>query len=127
MRRKFYQFILAEVLASLWAVLIFRLLSDRIMAAVLAGLGFVSLGLFIVHALRHHSRKGSLVTYWLAWIHLFVFSIPMLTFRLLKPDADFSQVHILWWTGPQFHGASEMFFLVLVVGTIFDCFRAPKA
>src|SRR5258708_2089059 len=114
MRKKFYQFIVAEVSASIWAVLVFRFLSDRFTAAVLAGSGFVALGIFIVHSLRHHPRKGHLLTYWFAWIHLFIFSIPLLAFRIMKPDADFAQVHWLWFSGPQFHRASEIFFLILV-------------
>lgn len=122
-RKKLLWFLLAEFAAAALAVFWFKMLPNRYWAAVLAGSGFVSLGLGIVWSLRHHPRKNKFFTYWAAWIHLFMFSAPMLLYRLWMPGADWEMVRIFSFTGPQFHQASEKFYLALMLATMIDRIR----
>ncbi len=131
MRRRYLLYLLAEFGAAILAVILFRLIPDRFMAGLIAGSAFVFLGFAIVLAGLADSQLRHSWSFRIAFLHLFVVSIPILFVRLLNSDMVFSELSIWGIPGPVFHKISEGVFLALVVGTIIDAYRAqppiPKA
>lgn len=114
---------LFQVLAAVLAVLSFRWVPDRSIAAMLAATGFVLIGAYVVWGHRDWLNKSSSPLYWLAWVHLFIFSIPMLIVRLVFWGEDFSNIHIYKIPADQFHRFSEINYLLFMAATAWEGMR----
>src|SRR4051812_5091757 len=127
--KKILGFIFAfEIVAMFIAFASFKLIADRGVAAVLAGTCFVVLGFVIFGIGLKDGSFRKTFTFWLGCIHLFVISLPMLVSRILTWGTDFHTVNIFGVVpGPVFHRYSEMFYLVLVIGTVIDRIRLRAA
>lgn len=123
MRRLFIQFLCIQILSIVWAIVLFKLLPDRVLAGFVAGAGFVFVGAYMIIKLRQYSNKTKMFSYWGAYVHLFIFTLPMILFRVLNTGVDFNQVRILLWTGTEFHRGSEIVFTILIAATLVDFFR----
>lgn len=66
-------------------------------------------------------------SFYLALVHVFVISLPMLVVRWQHPGTDFSKLSVWGILGPEFHKISTQFFVILVLGTAVDLIRALKA
>jgi hypothetical protein len=127
--RKLLSFIFGfEIAALLIALLLFRTLSDRTMAGIIAGSTFVALGV-VIFALGLKSREfRGTFTFCLGSIHLFLISLPMMGSRVLNLGADFQSVMVLGVVpAPVFHRLSEMLYIVLVIGTVIDRVRERRS
>lgn len=113
-----------EIAAMIVAFASFKMIADRGVASIIAGSMFVALGVTIVAlGLRDRGFRKTF-TFWLGLIHLFVISLPMMGTRIATMGADFHSVLILGVIpGPTFHRMSEMFYVVLVIGTVIDRVR----
>lgn len=122
---KILSFVFAfEIAAMVVAYLSFKLIPDRGLASIVAGSMFVALGVTILALGLRDREFRKKFTFWLGLIHLFVISLPMMGTRIATFGADFQSVMILGIIpGPTFHRLSEMFYIVLVVGTVFDRIR----
>lgn len=120
--KKILNFIFAfEIIAMVIAFCSFRFLPSRVVAAVIAGTDFVVLGAVIFFIGLRDARFRKTLTFWLGTIHLFVIALPMMISRVLTFGTDFHDVKIFGLIpGPIYHHASEMFYLLLVVGTVID-------
>ncbi len=113
-----------EIAAMVVAYLSFQVIADRGFASVVAGSTFVALGVTILALGMRDRNFRKTFTFWLGLIHLFVISLPMMGTRIATWGADFHSVQILGMIpGPTFHRMSEMFYVVLVIGTVIDRIR----
>lgn len=118
-----------EIAAMVVAYLSFQMIADRGLASIVAGSMFVALGVTIVALGLKDREFRKKFTFWLGLIHLFVISLPMMGTRIATFGAEFQSVMILGLIpGPTFHKMSEMFYVVLVIGTVIDrvMFRAEQ-
>jgi hypothetical protein len=109
-----------EILAMLFALLIFRVLEPKVIAAMWAGGVFVLLGLVLLLLGIINPLFRKTVTFPVALVHLFATSLPMLILRIIHYGEPFENVTIFGLQGPQFHHVSEVVYLVLLVATAFD-------
>ena len=117
---KTYLFILiAQILAGLNAGLSFSLLESRYLAALWAGSVFLILGCAIVVVLWRKRRWQS-VLFWVALIHVLVFSIPLLGSRILDPATPFENMTFWGIAGPEFHQLSTQFYGFFIVVTVLE-------
>ena len=112
-----------EVFAIVWAGAVFSLFESRLLAGAFAGSYFVILGAVIVYRASRWPEKWTSPTFYLALIHLFVISLPMVITRFLNADLPFESVHVLGLEGPVFHKLSTSIFSGLLAGTAFDLLR----
>lgn len=118
-----------EIAAMGVAYLSFKMIEDRGLASIVAGSMFVALGVTILTLGLKDRAFRKTFTFWLGLIHLFVISLPMMGTRIATFGADFQSIKILGLVpGPDFHRMSEMFYIVLVIGTVVDrvMFRAEQ-
>ncbi len=118
-----------EIAAMAVAYLSFKMIPDRSLASIVAGSMFVALGVTILTLGMRDRAFRKTFTFWLGLIHLFVISLPMMGTRIATFGADFHSIKILGLIpGPEFHRMSEMFYVVLVIGTVIDrvMFRAEQ-
>jgi hypothetical protein len=126
MEKIFRALLIFEVLAMLLVTAIFRVITPKSSAAMVAGSVFVFLGLAIlVLGLRVPQFRSSL-TFKVGLIHLFLTSLPMLILRAIHIQEDFKDVRILGLPGPAFHHLSEIIYLVLLLVTAFEKWRAMR-
>lgn len=124
--KKFLMFLIVEILATLVAVFVFRIIDHRPTAASIAGVSFILVGALIILSMRKSPIRKQSWAYKAAWVHLFAFALPMMLFRWINPGVDFNNVTFIIWTGSQFHRASEIFYLILMGLTLFEVFRFRK-
>lgn len=121
MLRKLALILILEVLVAANAGFSFQLF-PRFVAGLWAGSCFVALGLFILHYLYHWNFKSRSVLFWLAMVHTFVFSIPMLAARLTTPS-DESVSNVLFVPIQYFHKTSTWAFLLMGLATLIEVIR----
>ncbi|MDX9731049.1 MAG: hypothetical protein RBT63_04700 [Bdellovibrionales bacterium] len=108
MRRLLYM----QIGIGLLAAVIFQVGLEQRLAGLIAGTGFVFVGLYgarVGWTWRHHGAF-SIAVLVLALIHLFGVALPMLGFRILSWDEPFSKVAVWGLSGPEFHKLSTRFY-----------------
>jgi hypothetical protein len=132
MKRIYLRFLISEILMIGAVALIFRTIPDRVLAGVVAGTLFVSLGLWIlvlglvsIKSVDPDRRFWHSATFWAGCAHLFLTSLPLMITRLLNWSTSFEQVDVLGLPGPVFHRLSTTVFSVLILATAFDLWRSP--
>ncbi len=123
MRRDLWIFLSLQLVAALLALASFRFIDVRWQAALLAGSGFVVLGVWMVLRTLRWPNRFRFFSFYMARAHLWLFSLPMLLVRIRYLGHDFGDVHFFGIPGPQFHRWSEIAYLVLVAGTVVDLIR----
>jgi len=124
MVRTFARFLIAEVLIVILAVCSFVLIKKPIVAGFVAGVFFVSLGVWIVWSgLRSRGIRYS-GTFGLGCVHLFIIALPLMITRFLNVSVDFTEVRILGLSGPLFHQLSTVVYFSLMFATSVDLFFA---
>lgn len=114
-------FLLLQIVATLNAILSFQFISNRFMAAMVAGFGFVALGLYGAHRTWRWMDKWHSPTFYLFNVHLWIISLPMVFTRIFA--VDFAQAKIWGIPATEFHRLSEKLFAALMIATVFDIGR----
>lgn len=127
MKRDLRFFLVLELAATALAMISFRFIEVRWQAAMVAGLGFVAMGTWLVLKTLRWPKRFRYLTFYLARINLWLFALPLLLVRLRFLGAEFSQIHFLGIPAPMYHRASELAFLILVIGTAVDLLRVSLA
>jgi hypothetical protein len=125
-RNEIAVFLAFEILIIFIVMGLFKIFSEPKQAGFVAGLFFVGLGVWIIARLKNYGRT-KFISFYFAFVHLFGMSLPILLFRLKHFDVDFKDIHILGFTGPQFHQASTAIYLLMILATILDWLRCWKA
>ena len=111
--------LIAQILAGLNAGLSFSLLESRYLAALWAGSVFLILGCGIAVTVWRQRRWKS-VLFWVALIHVIVFSIPLLGSRILDPVTPFEDMTFWGIVGPEFHQLSTRFYTFFIIVTVLE-------
>lgn len=113
--------LIAMVLGAVLAAVIFQVGLEPRVAGLIAGSGFILVGIYGVVMSRAESKNRhlSLAVFGMALVHLLGVALPMLGFRLMHWDEPFSKVAVWGLSGPEFHQLSTRlygfwFLLVLV-------------
>ena len=114
--------LLAEILAIVLVVFIFRSFTEKLWAARWASAVFVTLGVYLVVWFWPRCDRMLTFTWPLALIFLLVFALPMFGFRWLS-EASFSEFSWLGLQGPELHEISTKFYYLLFGGTLIDLIR----
>jgi hypothetical protein len=120
------KFALIEIALLISVIFLFQILPSHY-AGVVAGLGFLTLGL----ALLRFTFKGpkpwrSTLTY-AVLLYLVCSVLPILIGRLLNWGTEFKDVEILGLSGPKFHRISEILYLALIFSTVFELLKIKRA
>lgn len=102
----------------------FSLISSKLLAGAIAGLGFLIVGAFCLKMSLKAQKPWMWVTFYTALIHLFGISIPMIVFRWMDPEVPFAQLNVWGIPGHQFHFYSTNFYYTLMLGLVLDGIRA---
>jgi hypothetical protein len=126
MKNLFRNFLIAEFLVILIVSVVFKLITERLIAATVAGSIFVILGAWIVgSALRYRSIRKT-PTFVLGCAHLFVIALPLLIIRLMNYSSAFENIKIWGLPGPVFHQLSTAVYFVMMIATAFDWWRLRR-
>jgi len=111
------------LLGSINAGAVFALLESRFLAAMIAGGGFLIVGVYLVALVWADQKPWRWLSFYTSHIHLLVISIPMILVRVLNPEAEFEELTVLGMPGPVFHEYSTLFYQVLLACTVIDVAR----
>lgn len=126
-RRDFILFFVCEVLGVGFALSLFHHLEDPRWAGVLAGAGFLSIGLLIIWRTWRWDGKWGLGSFWMAHVQTWAITLPMILSRISHWEIPMSLTTIMGIPFSTFHRVSEVFYLMLMLATIGDFFRLkPK-
>lgn len=108
---------LAQLGAAVLAAIIFQVGLEPRISGIIAGLGFIAVGVFGIMESwpERRNRHLSLAVLGLSVVHLFVVALPMLGFRILSWNEPFSKVAVWGLTGPEFHQISTRLYFVWVL------------
>jgi hypothetical protein len=125
-RRDSVTFLILEVLAIVWAGLVFNIFESKLVAGLMAGAYFVGFGLYVLWRILRWPNRWQSFTLYPLLVHLFVISIPMMIMRFAQTQLAFEDVQIWGLPGPVFHRLSTTVFLVLMIATAIDLGRSWK-
>lgn len=126
-RRDFAVFLVLELVAIVWAGLVFRIFDSRLLAGAMAGSYFSGFGLYMLYRLIRAPNTKKYLSLYPLLIHVFVISLPMMAFRFYQYQSNFEEVRIWGLEGPVFHRLSTTVFSILIVLTIVDLIRSKTA
>lgn len=122
-RKDLLWFLALELLAVVWAGLVFRIFESRLVAGAMAGGFFVLSASFMAYRAYHWPDKWISPTWYAVLTHLFGISLPMVITRFLNAGVPFEQVRIWGLEGPVFHKLSTTVFSILMLATLVDLAR----
>lgn len=122
--KRFLIYLTCEVLAIVVAMLSFRFIHWRILAGVIAGVSFISVGFLIIAPAWNHRHLIKTWGFPIALVHLFGVALPMFIMRLSKPEVVFAELNIWGMAGPDFHRLSTNVYFVLMLATTVDLLLA---
>jgi hypothetical protein len=105
------------------AGLVFSMIESRYTAALVAGGGFVIVGLYLIALVWGHQRPFSWWTFYTSHLHLLVVSLPMIGVRVMNPGVAFENLTVLGLPGPDFHQYSTFFYQFMLLGVVADSVR----
>lgn len=125
---KFFAWLLGvELVVGGLAPVIFKTISDRFVAGMVAGAIFVALGVFLVVLGLQSKGFRRTASFWAGCLHLFASALPLLITRIVNYSRGFEDVLVLGLPGPVFHRVSTTIFTILLVATSIDLVRAWRA
>jgi hypothetical protein len=107
-----------EILVGINAGLSFKIF-ERFTAALWAGSCFLLLGLFILTHLYHWNFKSKSLLFWLAIVHTFIFSFPMLIARAITPAGE-DVLQVLMLPMVHFHKTSTVNYALMFGATLLE-------
>lgn len=109
-------YILLSLLVVPIVIFIFKNIQPKNLAAIFAGTTFLSLSLFVV-IFEFQASKSKIVasySFWGAFLFMLLFSIPMLSVRIMNYEIAFENLEILFMPATDFHRASNTGFLIMM-------------
>lgn len=116
------------LLLALWlpsVLLLFRVIPEKRVAAVIAGIGFIILPiLFLLKELSENRKSpSSKVQIVICVEFLIVSALPIFLLRLLNWDSEFSTLSLFGISASALHGFSNLNYLVVVASTSYLAHR----
>lgn len=103
--------------------LLFRLGLEKQIAAVLAGLCFIGVAVWMIWMETRYGRGQGSLAWWASILFLSVSAIPIMVLRILFWGKSFDQVGYWSITGTQLHQFSSYFYIALVLTVIIEGLR----
>ncbi|MEK6555100.1 MAG: hypothetical protein AABZ31_07670 [Bdellovibrionota bacterium] len=119
MIRKLLVLLVLEFLVGVNAGLTFRLVESRYYAALWTGSCFLFLGIGLLYWTYKNLNWRRTPLFWVAFVHTFVFSIPILLTRILSLS-DEPLTTVMGIEAPLMHKAASYCFTLLLAATIFE-------
>ena len=126
-KRDLLIFFVLELFFGILAGASFHYIPVRFEAAMVAGTGFLILGVWLVLKTLRWPGKFNTLTYYLARVHLYIFSLPMLLVRIFYARIPFDHLHFVGIPGPVYHRAAEVAYMLLMIATVIDWLRLKIA
>ena len=122
-----FHFLILQIVGAISAVLIFKFVPLKFVAALLAGSVFTIIGFIIFYrSLKSKDLIGAPI-FWASAVFLFIFSLPMLLIRAVNYDVvNFKEFSLMGLNMGTYHRLSEGFYLLFIAITIFEIYRAKK-
>ena len=117
---------------ALWVpvvIVIFKLIEDRQLAALIAGVGFIFWPLvFIGHEIFQRNKANRSNIHLLGCLQfLLLFAVPLFLLRVLNWGVSFNELSLLGVPATQLHRFSNMSYLVMILAIVFSSYRERKA
>lgn len=123
-RYRIYMFI--QGLTVLAVLSLFRLIPERALAGLVAGILFVCISSGIwLYELRFGRAYRSL-SFWGCLLFLVISALPILFIRLAHWGIPWNSLVVLGWTGPQWHQFSNLIFGVMLMSHFLDAFLEAR-
>jgi len=123
-KRHLYSSLFFELAAAIWAVLVFRYVEDRDLAAKLASGGFLLMGLGVMRWSWGFKQPLKSLVFWGAHIFTLGFTLPMIIYRFWLPsNHSDSGIQVFGVPLSEFHRTSEMAYVALILITIFELWK----
>lgn len=103
--------------------MIFQNITPLRLAAFVAAMLFLALGVGMVFGVSRLQKGWTYLSFWNGWIHLLVFTVPMLLMRLAYWDLEFAQIELLGVKATALHNYSMPFYKWMLVGSVLDLVR----
>ncbi|MCB0420421.1 MAG: hypothetical protein KDD61_05465 [Bdellovibrionales bacterium] len=115
--------LVAQAVVAGSVVAIFMNISSSRKAAALAATLFLVLGILMVVLTWKLPQRKFLLTFWNGWVHLLVFTLPMLLMRLVHWNLPFAEIQ--WWglKATTLHNYSLPFYKWMMVAVVIDLLR----
>jgi hypothetical protein len=106
-------------------MLIFKIVAEKRMASVFAGLGFVFIPLifFILEWIRLKKNNGSKLHFILCAEFLVISAVPILLLRLLNWDADFGQLTLFGFSSMAHHKFANVNYMALIISAAYLSYK----
>lgn len=113
-----WRLLTVELLSVPIVILIFTFIHPKNIAGMIAGSGFVLMGVVFIYWLTKWPKFKSSLVFWFALGHLVIIALPMFITRVVFFDTPFDEITVLGFPGPIFHQISENVFLILILTTV---------
>ncbi|WP_413585086.1 hypothetical protein [Bdellovibrio sp. HCB274] len=125
-RNRFLEYLVIQGLVIVAVMVIFASISDRQVAATIAGVLFVAVPLGLMA--WEHQRAGFKEAVWYAGVLQFwvIFALPILGIRLMNWGVPFDQLSFWGIPGPLLHSWSSKSYMVMIVITAIRWFKLNK-
>lgn len=124
--KEYFLLIVIQILAGINAGFAFSFFEERFTAAMVASTGFLLVGLLnLLQTIKAPKTKASAL-FWVNLVFLFGTVLPLFIGRILDQSNEKLET-IIGIDAQIFHRASETIFLLLIVSTLIDGFRALKS
>lgn len=114
------------ILLVIWIFIVgalFAFISEKRIAAVIAGSGFIIIPLLLIFSeFKSGVGKKSVVTL-AALVFLVVSALPIFGLRILNWDSDFSQLALFGISANFLHRTSNIVYLLMIVAVCWNLFR----
>lgn len=122
-QKRFLIYLLVQALVIIAVTIIFKLNSDRKIAATEAGTLFILMPAVLMcfeASIAGFSKKSWFVGMLQFWIF---FAVPVMGLRLLNWDADFKDLSFLGVSGPDLHYWSNKSYLLMMSVTVLEAWK----
>lgn len=127
MRKNPYVIVIGiQGLVILMVMALFKIITDRQVAATGAGLLFVLMPLGVVFFLNRHKVPTGLLWYFFLVQFWGLFAVPIFLLRIMNWGVSFDQLSILGIPGPVLHQWSSKSYIMMMVGTCLQAWRWGK-
>ncbi|WP_413558306.1 hypothetical protein [Bdellovibrio sp. HCB209] len=125
-RNRFLEYLVVEVLVIAAVMVIFATISDKQIAATVAGVLFVTMPIGLM--IWEHQRAQFREIIWFVTVLQFwvIFALPILGIRLMNWGVPFDQLYFWGLPGPLLHSWSSKSYMVMVAVTAIRWFKLSR-
>lgn len=119
-RSRYRNYLSVQVVVMIGVMASFKLIPEKQVAAVVAGLLFLVSSLGILYFEMKHADYKKRFTFWGTLAFVLACAIPILALRLLNWGVPFEELSVLGIPGPEIHKFSNYMFFLMVICLFVD-------